>query len=211
MAALSGLRAGGRAAAAATEPPLVVHVVYRLDVGGLENGVVNLINHMPAQAYRHAVVSLTEVTDFRLRIRREGVLTIALHKPPGHGLRLYPQLWRLFRELRPAVVHTRNLAALEATVPAWLAGVPVRVHGEHGRDGRDLAQTSRRYDFVRRAYRPFVSHYVALTSELSGYLRDGRMKSKEDIVQGLDNFPEALIKLFDGGNFGKLVLQVAAE
>ncbi|MER2603462.1 MAG: sugar transferase, partial [Candidatus Competibacter phosphatis] len=45
--------------------PLVVHVVFRFDVGGLENGVVNLINHMPPDAYRHAVVSLTEITDFR--------------------------------------------------------------------------------------------------------------------------------------------------
>ena len=48
-------------------PPLVMHVVYRFDVGGLENGVVNLINHMPAQSYRHAVLSLTEVTDFSQR------------------------------------------------------------------------------------------------------------------------------------------------
>ena len=40
--------------------PLVVHVVYRFDTGGLENGIVNLINHMPASAYRHAVVALTE-------------------------------------------------------------------------------------------------------------------------------------------------------
>ena len=39
--------------------PLVLHVVTRFDTGGLENGVVNLINHMPAQAYRHAVVALT--------------------------------------------------------------------------------------------------------------------------------------------------------
>ncbi|MEO7127828.1 MAG: sugar transferase, partial [Rhodoferax sp.] len=35
--------------------PLVLHVMYRFDTGGLENGVVNLINHMPTQAYRHAV------------------------------------------------------------------------------------------------------------------------------------------------------------
>ena len=49
--------------------PLVAHVVYRFDTGGLENGVVNLINHMPEDAYRHAVVALTEVTDFAQRIR----------------------------------------------------------------------------------------------------------------------------------------------
>jgi NADPH-dependent curcumin reductase CurA len=35
------------------------------------------------------------------------------------------------------------------------------------------------------------------------------MKSREDIVRGLENFPEALLKLFNGENFGKLVLEVA--
>ncbi len=158
------------AAARREEPPLVMHLVYRFDIGGLENGVVNLVNHMPANAYRHVVVALTEVTDFSRRIRRDDVRTVALHKPPGQGFRQYPQLLRLFRELSPSVLHTRNMAALEAVVPAWAAGVPVRVHGEHGREGRDLV--SSRYGWVRRAYRPFVSHYVALSSELERYLAE---------------------------------------
>ena len=41
--------------------PLVLHIVYRFDTGGLENGVVNLINHLPTTAFRHAVVALREV------------------------------------------------------------------------------------------------------------------------------------------------------
>ena len=150
--------------------PLVVHLVYRFDIGGLENGIVNLINHMPADAYRHAVVALTEVTDFRARIRRDDVSFIALHKLPGHGLWLYPRLYALLRRLGPAIVHSRNLAALEAVVPAWLARVPVRIHGEHGRDVNDLRGDSRRYQRVRRLYRPFVHHYLALSSDLAAYL-----------------------------------------
>ncbi len=151
--------------------PLVAHLLYRFDTGGLENGVVNLINHMPAAAYRHAVVALTEVVpEFAGRIHRDDVEFVSLHKPPGHGVKLYPQLLRLFRSLRPAIVHTRNLAALECQVPALLAGVPVRIHGEHGRDVHDLDGTSLRYQWVRRAYRPFVHDYVALSRDLAGYL-----------------------------------------
>ena len=37
------------------------------------------------------------------------------------------------------------------------------------------------------------------------------MKSKEDVVKGIDTFPEALMKLFNGENFGKLVLQVTQD
>src|SRR5690348_3482397 len=110
--------------------PLIAHVIHRLDVGGLENGVVNLINHLDADRYRHAVIALTEITEFKLRITRSDTEFVALHKAPGHALNIYGSLYRTFRMLRPAVVHTRNLAALEATVPAWLAGVRVRVHGE---------------------------------------------------------------------------------
>jgi hypothetical protein len=42
-------------AGATDRRPLVVHVVYRFDTGGLENGVVNLINHLPDDAFRHMV------------------------------------------------------------------------------------------------------------------------------------------------------------
>ena len=142
--------------------PLVAHVMYRFDIGGLENGVVNLINHMPPGAYRHAVISLTEITDFHKRIARDDVEFIALNKSPGHALWIYVRLFRLFRRLRPAIVHTRNLGALELVVPAWAAGAPVRIHGEHGRDVGDLDGSNKKYQWVRRIYRPFVTHYIAL-------------------------------------------------
>lgn len=152
--------------------PLICHVVYRFAVGGLENGVVNLINHLPADRWRHAVVSLTDIDPaFAARIRTPGVALHALHKPPGQGFRQWPALARLFRHLRPAIVHTRNLAALEAQLPAWWAGVPGRVHGEHGRDAEDPDGTSRKHQWMRRAYRPFVQHTIALGRDLADYCR----------------------------------------
>lgn len=154
--------------AAAERRPLVLHVLYRFDTGGLENGVANLIDRMPA--WRHAVLALTEVTSFRERVRRRDVEYIALGKPPGHAFSLYPALWRTIRRLKPAVVHTRNLAALEVQPAAWAAGVPLRVHGEHGRDVDDLDGTSVKYQRVRRLYRPFVHRYVALSRDLQRYL-----------------------------------------
>jgi sugar transferase (PEP-CTERM/EpsH1 system associated) len=152
-------------------PPLVVHVVYRFDTGGLENGVVNLINHMPSQAYRHAVVALTEVAPaFARRVHQPGVEFVSLHKPPGGGAQAWPAMVRLLRRLAPAVVHTRNLAALEMQPAAWWARVPVRVHGEHGRDVEDLDGSSRKHQWIRRAYRPFVHRTIALSSDLERYL-----------------------------------------
>lgn len=57
----------------------------------------------------------------------------------------------------------------------------------------------------------YADRYPVAIAELAGYLKDGRMKSREDVVEGLDTFPESLVKLFTGENFGKLVLQVAKE
>jgi len=144
--------------------------MYRFDTGGLENGVVNLINHMPAGAYRHVVLALTEITDFKQRINRTDVEFIALHKPPGQGIWQFPKLYKIFRQLRPAIVHSRNLAALEVQLPAWLARVPVRIHGEHGRDVGDLDGNNRTNQRIRRFYKPFVHHYLALSRELADYL-----------------------------------------
>ena len=153
--------------------PLIVHVVHRFAVGGLENGVVNLVNAMPESAWRHAVVALTEVDEaFRARIRRDDVTCIALHKPPGHGFRLYPAFYRLLRELRPSIVHTRNLAALEMAVPAWAAGVPVRIHGEHGRDLTDLGPPAAGTGSSDAPTGRSCDHFVALSHGLESYLRD---------------------------------------
>ena len=57
----------------------------------------------------------------------------------------------------------------------------------------------------------YADRYPQAIAEMAGYLKDGRMKSKEDIVTGIENFPGSLLKLFNGENFGKLVLQVAAD
>jgi NADPH-dependent curcumin reductase len=55
----------------------------------------------------------------------------------------------------------------------------------------------------------YADRFPAAVAELAGYMKDGRLKSREDVVRGLETFPEALLKLFNGENFGKLVLQVA--
>jgi NADPH-dependent curcumin reductase CurA len=57
----------------------------------------------------------------------------------------------------------------------------------------------------------YADRYHLAVAEMAGHLKAGRMKSKEDVVLGLETFPETLLKLFNGENFGKLVLQVATD
>lgn len=159
------------AAAASHDPrPLIVHVLFRLQVGGLENGVVNLINQMPADRYRHAIVCLSEATDFRKRIARDDVAIYEMHKKPGQDFASWFRLYHLFRRLAPQVVHTRNIGCLEAQIPAWAARVPCRVHGEHGWDVSDPDGSNRKYRWLRRLHAPLVHRFIALSRELQAYL-----------------------------------------
>ena len=97
-------------------PALIAHVVHRLDFGGLENGLVNLINALPQDEFRHAIICLTDYTDFHRRITVPVELE-ALQRQTGQDPGLYVKLWKVFRRLRPDIVHTRNLATLEAQLP----------------------------------------------------------------------------------------------
>ena len=63
-----------------TAPPLVLHVIHHLATGGLENGLVNLINRMPASAFRHAIACVEDYSSFRDRLADPGVEVIALNR-----------------------------------------------------------------------------------------------------------------------------------
>jgi sugar transferase (PEP-CTERM/EpsH1 system associated) len=150
--------------------PLIVHLVHRFDTGGMENGMVNLFNHLPPERFRHAVVALTEYSDFRQRISAQPVDFYALHKKPGQDPAVFVRLFRLLRQLKPAIFHSRNLAALEGQFAAVAAGIKGRVHGEHGRDTFDLHGRSWKYNLLRKAARPFVQEYIAVSRDLAGWL-----------------------------------------
>lgn len=154
------------------KPPLIVHIVHHFDTGGMENGMVNLFNALPAARFRHAVICLTNYSSFRERITAQNVDFYALHKLPGHHFAWVPQLWKLLRRLRPDIVHTRNLSALEAQFITAAAGIRRTIHGEHGRDVFDLHGLNRRYTWLRRAVQPLVSQYIAVSQDLARWLHE---------------------------------------
>ena len=68
-----------------------------------------------------------------------------------------------------------------------------------------LVNSARMEGMVVMTYAP---RFAEAAAEMGGWLASGQLKSKEDIVSGLATFPETLLKLFSGENFGKLVLKV---
>ncbi len=203
-------------------PALIAHVIYRLDVGGLENGLVNIINRLPKGEFRHAIICLTDYTDFSQRIEPD-VELIALHKKPGNDPGLYWRLFKIFRRLKPDVVHTRNLATLEAHVPAWLARIQYRIHGLHGWDIQDMGGENLRYQKLYRLINPLIHRYIPLSNDLENYLikKIGVKPAKiSKICNGVDTdrfFPRAphpnfllCPRMLPGGEKGEL-LEVPPE
>lgn len=151
-------------------PPLIAHIIYCLSTGGLENGLVNILNRSPAQRYRHIIICITTADDFAQRITADNVEVIQLHKRAGHDMDFYVRLWKLLRELRPDIIHSRNLAALETQLcSVGLKGVR-RVHGEHGREITDLDGTNWKYLNFRRFMRLFIHRYIAVSRDLQQWL-----------------------------------------
>ncbi len=158
--------------------PLVVHVIGEFGIGGMENGIVNLINQTPPERYRHAIIGLKSSTVMQERLTNPDVRVVALGKTGGKALGIYGQVYHLLRQWKPAIVHTRNLPTIDMVVPAALAGVKRRVHGEHGRDMVELAGGNRKYNLIRRVVSPLVHHYIAVSKDIEHWLHDAVRRSR---------------------------------
>ena len=149
----------------------VAHIIFRFDYGGLENGVVNVINGLSDDDQRHTVIALTEATEFADRLR-DGIAVHSLKKKPGKDFAAYVRLFKLLRRLRPDIVHTRNMGTMDCGFVAWLARVPVRIHGEHGWDVFDPDGTNRKYRLMRRILNRFIHQFVTVSDDLRRWLID---------------------------------------
>ncbi len=163
--------------------PLVAHVIYRLDYGGLENGLVNLINNMPGHRYRHAIICLAGYTDFRKRIAQPDVAVHSIDKRPGKDPASYVRLLKLLRRVRPSIMHSRNFGTIDLQWVAAMAGIRCRVHGEHGWDAADPRGLNERHLRIRRFCRPVIQRYVAMSKDIGRWLENTVAVDKRRVRQ----------------------------
>jgi EpsI family protein len=175
--------------------PLIAHVVFRFDYGGLENGLVNLVNRLPVDRFRHAIVALDGMgEDFRRRLHRPDVPVLSIGKRPGKDPPSYYRMWRTLRRLQPDIVHTRNLGTLDMQLAAAAAGVRRRVHGEHGWSPSDPQGLDPRNLRLRRLLRSLPQGYVAMSRDIARWLEQSIGVPAERIRQ--------LYSGVDTGRFG---------
>ncbi|WP_333609633.1 glycosyltransferase, partial [Arsukibacterium sp.] len=145
------------------KPVHIVHLLWHFSTGGLENGVVNLINQLPTSQFRHSIVSLTgHDAEFVKRITTDSVALYCLDKKAGHDWGTFSRLNQLLKQLQPDVLHSRNLATLELQLVGWWRKVPLRIHGEHGWDANDIGGVNKKNRLIKRLFKVFVHQFVCL-------------------------------------------------
>ncbi len=144
-------------------PIHVQHVLLSLRPGGLENGVVNVVNRLDPARFRSSVCCLQGSGEFAGRISRDGVAVHEMGLRTGNDPLLPLRLARLFRRSNTDIVHTRNAEAFfYGVVGARLAGVRTVIHSEHG---RTLPDTPRRMRLQRWLAR-FADTIFAVSEQL---------------------------------------------
>jgi sugar transferase (PEP-CTERM/EpsH1 system associated) len=109
-----------------------MHVVHTFEPGGMELGVVKLMNGLDPAKVRSAVCS-TRPAGRLTRLIPSRVPVFELPRNDGNDPRVVWSLYRLFRRERPDIVHTHAWGTLlEGLCAARMSRVPAVVHGEHG-------------------------------------------------------------------------------
>ena len=152
-----------------SKPINIVHVVHALDVGGLENGLVNILNHLDDH-FTHTIMCLSQSGRMAERIENRQVKIIELRLPTDRFRFPVLRLAREFQRISPDIVHTRGWATVDAICAARVAGVSCVIHGEHGREVGDPNGRNRKRNIVRKCLSPLVTRFVTVSDDLKSWL-----------------------------------------
>lgn len=197
----------------------IQHVVLSLRPGGLENGVVNLINRLDPGEFLSSVCCLKEAGEFASRLAPSKTVVHEMGWRGGNDPLLVLRMARLFRQTRPDIVHTRNAEAFfYGFLAGKLAGVPAIVHSEHGRTFDDrgirfvvqrvLSNFTAAIGAVSEQLKRDLIHHIGIPGERIAILHNGvdldrfsSLESKETLRRDLGFSTNDLVV----GSVGRLV------
>jgi sugar transferase (PEP-CTERM/EpsH1 system associated) len=177
-------------------PIRIMHIVDHLGKGGLENGLVNVIQHLDRARFEHVVYAIRALGPNADRLEKLGVRVLCQGKQDSDSAIQVGALVRGIREVRPDIVHSRNWAAIEAVPAARWARCKV-VHSEHGLEGDVNAKEPWRRVWFRRFAYEIADRVFAVSSQLRDLhaRRTGFAGSKFAVIHnGVDRqrfFPDA--------------------
>lgn len=140
----------------------VMHVLSKLDTGGLENGVINLCNNLDRARFEPMICCLNGSGSMAQRLKAD-VRLFDMNFPDERNL-FYPfKLAGFFRKEKPHIVHTHGWGqcSLYAITGARLGGIPAVINGEHG-----AIFTRRRQVFLQRIVASLSNTVLSVSESL---------------------------------------------
>ena len=167
----------------------IQHVLLSLQPGGLENGVVNVVNLLNRDRFRSSVCCLKHKGEFAARLADNQVAVHEMGSRGGNNLLLPFKLARLFRRTKTDIVHTRNAEAFfYGFLGAKIAGVSRIIHSEHGRTFNDRPLRF----IVQRHFSRYTDRIFSVTEQL-----------KHDLVRNIGIPASRIEVLYNGVDLGR--------
>ena len=147
-------------------PIRIMHVVDSLGKGGLENGLVNLIERLDASRFEHTVYTMRGLGANADRLPSDRVRVMCLGERDADSVIQISALIRGIREVKPDIVHSRNWAAVEAVIAGrWVRSCAL-VHSEHGLESEASTKQPRRRIWFRRLAFELADRVLSVSNQL---------------------------------------------
>lgn len=143
-----------------------MHFVDSLGKGGLENGLVNLIERLDPDRFEHVVCAIRRLGENADRLPKNRARVICLGKKETDSAVQVAALARAIREVKPDIVHSRNWPAIEAVIAGWWVRSCSLVHSEHGLDAVSVKGEPWRRRCFRRLAFALADHVLAVSYQL---------------------------------------------
>lgn len=152
----------------------VMHIVENLEVGGMENGVVNIANNIDKVCFRFSICCLSHPGVLSKRIQDKSTLVVSLGWSGGFRPKLILELARIFKENKVDIIHTHGWVTLiYSSVASLIAKNRVLIHGEHGVFHLDNRRRKTAFRFISSYVDKYITVSYSLEKELEELVNIG--------------------------------------
>ncbi|MDI6782252.1 MAG: glycosyltransferase, partial [bacterium] len=161
----------------------VMHLIYCLETGGLEKGTATLVNNMNPETFESSICCLSGFGPSIKLIKKKEIKIFDMKTKNTHEMFLFLRLAKLFKEQKIDILHAKGWPALfDGVLGARIAGVPVVVYSEHGKNIDDFFEIKKRRVWTRRLSAPLIDKIVTVSEELKRGLIEITGLNEEQIV-----------------------------
>jgi sugar transferase (PEP-CTERM/EpsH1 system associated) len=150
-----------------TTPIVIGHTIYAFKDGGMERGLLNIINYGDWDRFHHVIMCLTEAGAFAKRLSSPTHRVVQFNKQKGNDLKLSWRIAEKARQFQVSILHARGWPTLlETAVAARLAGVRQTIYGFHGKTLQELKGTGMKRQIAERLVVRSYDRVVTLNARM---------------------------------------------